>query len=154
MQFCPAGNSQSKPPFLSVLELFYSSSRNRDKAMDVLCSDGSSPKRSSPGRALKVKIEPSQAHPKPRPFKQSQAQALKGLYLFLLLHKNSNFLCPSQKVKLKPGSSLGPSQNFEPKPQKNGRAPGRDRAGTGLWPITSAVVGRWRLDPWLDLTFM
>ena len=66
----------------------------------------------------------AQAEPWKSSSSQAQAQALKGL--FFSLHKNSNFLGPSQKVKIKPGSSLGPSQNFEPKPKK--------KTGTGLSP--------------------
>ena len=42
--------------------------------------------------------------------------------LFFLLHISPNFLGPSQKIDTKPESSLGPSQNYEPNPLKNGRA--------------------------------
>ena len=74
--------------------------------------------------------------PDPRPFKQVWAWALMDLYI--LHHKNSNFLGPSQKVKIKPGSSLGPSQNFEPKPKK--------KTGPGLSPSRA-------LDPLLHRIF-
>ena len=119
MQFCPAGNSQSKPPFLSVLELFYSSSRNRDKAMDVLCSDGSSPKRSSLSRALKVKIEPSQAHPKP--FKQASTCSccfIKTQIFYALLKKSSSSLGQSSALlkilSPNPKKMDGPRAETEP----------------------------------------
>ena len=56
----------------------------------------------------------SRAEPEPRPFTKVRSRALTSLHF--LLHKSPKFQGPSQKIDPEPGSSLGPSQIFEPDP--------------------------------------
>ena len=52
--------------------------------------------------------------------------------LYFLLYKYPKFLGPSQKIKPKPGLSLGPSHNFAPNPLENGQAKAKPEPGLGL----------------------
>ena len=89
-----------------------------DRWSGAVCgsSDGSSPKKTSPGRARDLRAEL-------RPSWKSRAQALMSLWF--LLHKSSNF--------------LGPSQNVDPEPSKKKAVPGR--AEPRLGPITMWLYG-------------
>ena len=75
----------------------------------VCCSDGSTPKNTSPGRARALKVE---LGPSLGPFKKVEPRRASNFY---------SMKAPIFWALLKE-SSLGPSQNVEPEPSKKSRA--------------------------------